>query len=482
MNRRAFLTTATAAAMRGADARPNILMLMTDSLRAECLGCYGNPVIRTPHLDALAGQGVRFTHTFSQHTVCMPTRATLMTGRYPNAHGVWANGVSLPKSEITLPMALSQAGYHTWMAGKLHLEAIPKRKLPADGNPYYGFQEYAVSDNDLKGPYLDFLRDKYPQLARAPRGPLPIEAQQSTWIADRTVSYLRSRRGASTPFFAYASFIDPRQNTYDPPAPYNRMYGWEQMPPPQRRAGELDNKPPVQKAASEHLRGKGLLPDERELRRIFTQYYGSVSFVDACIGRILKTLEEEGLAGNTIVVFTVDHGEMIGDHWLRLKGPWMYDLVTHVPMIWRWPEHFRTAVRQEFIEQVDLLPTMLDLVGVAHPAGVQGRSLGPMLAGSALGSWRDAVLIQDRDSSELEAHGMQARDMSLKTIRTREWKLVFYQGKPYGELYDLVKDPQEYVNLWDSAAHRSTRQDLIVRLLDLYAGAEDPLPARVSAY
>lgn len=502
LSRRQFLSaaaTAPLAAQDRAGARPpNILLMMTDSLRAECLGCYGNNVIKTPHLDALARQGVRFSHAITQHTVCMPTRSTLMTGRYPHVHGVWANGVPLAKSEITLPAALARAGYHTWMTGKLHLEPILKRRLPADGSMYYGFKEYAVSDNDLKGPYLDFVRQKDPRWLKQAAGEfdldtfserdrkkppiLPEELQQSTWIADRTIDFLHSRRNTAQPFFAFASFIDPRQTTYNPPEPYNRMYPWDQVPPPQRRAGELERKPPHQKRAAEHLQQVGLMPEERELREVFTQYYGSVSFVDANLGRILRALDEEHLAGNTIVIFTVDHGELIGDHWLRLKGPWMYDLVTRVPMIWRWPGRFRQGVREQFAAQVDLMPTVLDLATVACPAGVQGASLAPLLRGEEVSPWRDAVLTEDRDSSELAAHGMESRDLNVKAIRTKDWKLVVYQGKPYGELYDLRNDPKEFDNLWDDPARRATREELTARLLDLYVSTDNPLPERLAPY
>lgn len=250
---------------------------------------------------------------------------------------------------------------------------------------------------------------------------------------------------------------------------------------PRRKAGELDRKPPYERLASENLRKRGLLPEESVLRRVYAQYYGSVSFVDHNVGRILKAPDEEGLASNTVVVFTTDHGELVGDHWLRLKGPWMYDLVTHVPLIWRWPGRFRAgSAPEEFIEQVDLLPTILELAGApAHPAA-QGRSLRPLLEGSGAPRWREAVYTGDRDSSELPAHGIDDRGLVLKCIRTRDWKLTFFPGRPYGELFDLRHDPWEYDNLWDDPARRNIRQELFARLLHLYAATEDPLPERVA--
>lgn len=477
-------------------AKPNILLIMTDSLSAHNIGCYGNPVIRTPHLDALAGSGVRFRHCFSQHTVCMPTRCSLFTGRYPHVHGVWANGVPLRESEQTIAHHLSAAGYHTWMAGKLHFEPILKRQVPSRG-PYFGFQDYLVSDNDLEGPYLDYVRRRFPSLAEQVRtefalerfsgevkAPLvPVEAQQTTWIADQTIGYLRSRRGDSRPFFAYASFIDPRQTSYNPPAPFDRMYDPKDVLSPRRKAGELDRKPPYKRIASENLRKNGLLPNETTLRRIYTQYYGAVSFVDHNIGRILKALDEEGIAGNTVVIFTTDHGELVGDHWLRLKGPWMYDLVTHVPMIWRWPGRFVDGTEPaEFAEQVDLLPTLLDLAGAPPSLGAQGRSLRPMLEGKATTGWREAVLTEDRDSSELSAHGLESHHLHLKSIRTRDWRLTHFAGQPFGELFDLRNDPGEYDNLWDDPARRGIREELTARLLDLYVAMDDPLPPRLALY
>lgn len=476
--------------------RPNFLFLMTDSLAAHNIGCYGNPVIRTPNLDALAAGGVRFRHAFSQHTVCMPTRCSLFTGRYPHVHGVWANGVPLRHAERTIPELLGEAGYATWMAGKLHFEPILKRRVPVSG-PYYGFQRYFVSDNDLEGPYLDFIRSRFPGLTetvrmefelhgftgRAAKVEVPVEAQQSTWIANQAIAFLRSRRGADRPFFAFASFIDPRQTTYNPPAPFDRMYSPLDALSPRRKPGELDRLPPYKRIASENLRGRGLLPDEHVLRQIYSQYYGSVSFVDHSVGRILRTLEETGLSSNTVVIFTTDHGELVGDHWLRLKGPWMYDLVTQVPMIWRWPQHFAAGtVPGEFAEQVDVLPTILDLAGLPAHLGAQGRSLRPLLEGKQPPRWREAAFTEDRDSSELAAHGVHDRGLHLKSIRTPDWRLTFFQGKPYGELFDLRDDPGEYENLWDLPDRKRVRQDLTAALLDLYAAIEDPLPERLAHY
>jgi arylsulfatase len=458
---------------------------MTDSLRAECLGCYGNRIIRTPNIDRLASEGVRFSSCFTQHTVCMPTRATLFTGRYTRSHGVWANGVPLRRSEITLPQVLAEAGYHTWMAGKMHLEPHRQKHLPPAGAPYYGFREYLISDNIQVGQYLDFVDRQFPryaELIRKNQPGVPAEALQATWIADRTRDFLRSRRRQKGPFFAFCSMIDPKQPHYRSPTPFYNMYRWEDVPGPQREAGELNAKPPDKRRASERLKQRGLLPDPRELQQDIARYYGATSFVDWNVGRVLKTLEEERLADDTIVIFTTDHGEMIGDHWLRLKGPWMYDLVIHAPIIWRWPRHFGPGkVVEQFAEQVDLMPTLLEFAGVQAPGGLQGRSLAPLLEGRTVNSWREATLTEDRDSSELPAHGIEARDLSLKTIRTRNWKLTFYQGKPYGELFDLRNDPQEYDNLWADPARRRIRTELTQQLLDLLVATEDPLPKRIAS-
>lgn len=283
--------------------------------------------------------------------------------------------------------------------------------------------------------------------------------------------------GAARSMAAQRAESPRRPNCHSPP-PYETMYRWDQAPPPHRQPGELDRKPPHKKRASEHLRERGLLPDERELREVIARYYGSTSFVDSNAGRVVKTLEEENLANDAVVVFPVDHGEMIGDHWLRLKGPWMYDLVIQVPMIWRRPGRLAPALVDHFAEQVDLMPTVLALAGVAPPSGVPGRSLVPLLQRQRVPAWREATLTEDRDSSELPAHGMEARDLNLKTIRTRNWKLTFYQGKPYGELFDLKNDPREFENLWDDPARRKIRGELLERLLDLLVATEDPLPER----
>lgn len=463
---------------------PNILLISTDQQRYDMVGAAGNPAVSTPHLDRLAAQGALFENCYVQNPVCSPSRASLMTGTYVSTHGLYENGVDIAPDTRVFSKDLAEAGYDCGLVGKFHLHScFHGRTEPRldDGfrvfrwahDPYPGSSENA---------YHRWLRATRPELyerALGERGlfdSMPTEAHYSHWIAEETISYLRTDRRPEQPFFFVANFFDPHHG-FGAPQEYLDRYDGVELPAVNTREGELEDKPEIQRLTSEH-RGGGMPSyvehTEQQLDEVRRAYYAMVSLVDDEVGRILAALEEEGLAESTIVVFTSDHGELLGDHQLLRKGPFLYDCSVKVPLIVRWPGVVPAGLRrEELVQWVDLAPTFLEAAGIERPRSYQGASLLPLLRGEDA-QWRDWALSQYRSSGDPanpSAH--------LTMLRQDRFKLITHHGAPStsrqrtGELYDLESDPGELENLWDSAEHREVRLALAERMLDVLAGVED---------
>jgi arylsulfatase len=463
---------------------PNVLLICTDQQRFDALGAAGNPHIATPNLDRLAAEGVLFENCYVQNPVCAPSRATLMTGRYVSTHGLHANGVDIGPGAEMFTTLLADGGYDCGLVGKFHLGAcFAGRSEPRldDGfrvfrwahDPYPGSSENA---------YHRWLRAAHPDLyAQARAGAvgwdsLPTEAHYSRWIGDETIEFLRGGRQDGKPFFFVANFFDPHHGFGAPPE-YRERYDAAALPPRVGAEGELASKPPIFTAASKasyagHARGFVDHTDP-ELDEVRAAYYAMVTLVDDEVGRILDALDAEGLAEDTVVVFTSDHGEMLGDHQLLLKGPFHYDCAVRVPLVVRWPGRFAPARRTELVQWVDLAPTFLDLAGVAPSPRHQGASLRGLLTGGDT-AWRDWALCQYRDSGHSYDPPVHAT-----MLRHGRWKLVVHHGAPAstrartGELYDLESDPDELVNRWGDPGHRDVRVELQELLIDVLVGVED---------
>ncbi|MBT3268863.1 sulfatase-like hydrolase/transferase [Candidatus Poribacteria bacterium] len=503
-------------------ASPNILFITTDQQRADHLGCAGNPVLRTPHIDRLATEGTRFDRCHVNNPLCMPSRATMMTGRNPRSHGVWCNGVPLPSDETTVPALLTDAGYATALIGKAHFtpwgSEVPDEKGVTEHiaawnqqgvgrgwhGPYYGFQhvDLALGHGNAAGHYRHWLEDEHPDALHAfgrdaalepPTGTpqawksaLPVEAHSSTYVADRSVEYMRHRSQEDAPFFLWASFPDPH-HPYSPPAPYCDMYAPDEVALPTRQDARTDGAPNELLDKPPHylgdyfstIRTDGSGPHNRlseltddNLRETIALTYGMMALVDDSIGRMWAAMDELGLWENTLVVYCSDHGDLMGDHWLMNKGPFHYDGLLRVPCLARAPGGRGTAGQtvDSFAQLIDLPMTFLDYASVEPAFGMQGRSLRRAVEGSDDDA-PDAILVEN-SSGELP-------HLMLKTVQTREWKMTVYAGQEYGELYDLRNDPHEFRNLWRSAEHGGTRAELRALLLDLLVGSEDRLPRRL---
>lgn len=478
---------------------------MADQLRYDALGCYGNSQIHTPNIDSIALTGATFDSHYVQNPVCSPSRCTLITGRYPKNHGTRDNGVPLRDQEVTIAQMLQDQGYRTAAIGKMHLttQIVPKEREEEDWPAnLYGFDITQTSCDTKTGEYLDWLKEVSPEnyaivkrqgekkmqedcasaadkdLSGPPQVyPSDVDPKyhQTNWIAKKTIELIEAED--EKPFFAMCSFVDPH-HPFDPPVPYATMYDPDTLASPNYVEGELDDKPPH---FLRHRTGNGFsnekydyrLLSDRVWKEVKAAYYGMVTLIDDAVGDILKALKDAGKDQDTIVLFTTDHGELLGDHGLLFKGPFMYDCLIKAPMVMKWPNVIPQGSRfQAITEHVDVVPTLLDLVGARPALGVQGQSMAPILRGD-LGAGKSCAM------TEFKCYDW---GLDVKTIVTRDYKLTYYAGQCYGELYDRLADPNERTNLWDAEDYAVIRQDMIRKLLDRVIQTEDTLPLRIARF
>lgn len=455
IHRRDFLRSAAVAALpRGAapaGGRPNILLLMSDQHRGECLGADGNAVIRTPNLDRLAAAGVRFRCAYSSTPTCTPARAALLTGMSPWSHGMLGYGKVAEHYPVELPRLVRDAGYYTTGIGKMHW--TPQRAL-------HGFHRTILDESGreespgFRSDYRSWLFSEAPEANPEPTGidwngyaakpfPLPERLHPTAWVAETAIHFLRDYRRAE-PWFLKVSFERPH-SPYDPPPRWLDRYADAPLPP--ARAGRW---------ADKYRPGDRGIPDPwhgdfgpEAVRRARQGYYGSVSFVDEQIGRILETLDARGWLRNTLIFFLADHGDMLGDQYLWRKG-YAYQPAARIPMLLHWPEGLDQARTGQTIarpvEIRDVLPTLLDAAGAALPPAVEGRSL-LALARRPDGDWRPWI--------DLEHDIVYSPENHWNALTDGAWKYIFHAYSGQEQLFDLAKDPYELSDLAGDAAFAS---------------------------
>jgi len=464
----------------------NVVLFITDGHRADMLGCAGNDLACTPNIDALADVGVVCRNAFCSHSVCMPTRATIFTGRYPHVHGVWANGVALSTTELTLPQVLRESGWATCASGKVHfepLQAYPDYISPRiEGpEPYYGFDEVHLSENSIGQEYLDYVELHCPQWldnARNRRGTVPPEHHELQWITTQAREFVTDRAAAGQPFFCVCSFHELSPPCFAPDG-YAGRCDPGAVTVPVLDDDDLARRPPFYRQCYEGYVRHGKQPDEHSLRRAIASCHDQLAFIDVQFGRVITALHETGVWDDTLVLFAADHGLSLNDHFQWRHGPFLFDEVIRVPMIWHVPGMTGVPGTVDgLVESVDIMPTVLDFCGVPCPSGVQGRSLLPLLGGDPGAVGRESVLVQERCAPDLAARGVAPETVNLVGVRTEDWKLIVCQGTPHGELYDLREDPGEFRNLWNDPGHKRIQTELTDLLSTQFTGARDPLPDR----
>ncbi|MCL5743902.1 MAG: sulfatase-like hydrolase/transferase [Acidobacteria bacterium] len=452
---------------------PNILLLMTDQQRPDSLGCYGSKVAITPHIDRLANQGVRFENCYVQNPLCCPSRYSMLTGRYPHSHGVRSNWYAPRPGETSFGHQLSRAGYNTALIGKMHF--TPWHDLFGFGGRIIAEAKFAVNCPD---DYERFLRKhgfsrrqlydlnsaEYIRNATAVKSKLPQELHIDSFVGRSICEYLASVR---EPFCLMASFLSPH-NPYDPPKPYDELFLKAQFPPRNMYPGEVEEKP---KEAYHYINRRlgwphktdQLTPEQLQITKAY--YYSTCTLVDDWVGRVMDVLKRRGLDRNTIVLYTSDHGDLLGDHGLIYKQCF-YEQSVKVPLIVHAPGRFAPRVVDAPVEGVDIFNTVCDLARAWPGRGRQGKRLVPLLDGRAGYIHREAVFSENHFG---------------RMVRHGQYKMVYYPGRPYGELYDLAEDPDESRNLWSKLEGSEIKRRLKDLLLDWAFTSEDEMPLPVRA-
>jgi len=500
--------------------RPNFLYLITDQQRSDWLSCYGHPVVKTPHIDSLARTGSRFTDFHVASPVCMPNRASLMTGRMPTLHGLRYNGCHLPPTANTFVEVLRQSGYRTAAMGKSHLQPFTNeaaRHLPdppglenriveeawqqnSDASiedtanydndepfqvqtPYFGFEHMELSSHhgDQCGAhYRQWFRaqrkdwqalwdeqNEIPHNYSCPqayRTPVPEELYPSSWIADRAIDYLDNQKQSDSPFFAFVSFPDPH-HPFNPPGKYWDMYSPEDFDISLPFDAHQNPPPPLQwmeqnfrEGGKQFTKQTAMRVGDQQLREAMALTAGMITMIDDQIGRIIDTLKANGQYDNTVIIFNSDHGDYMGDFGLLLKGSLPFRSITQVPMIWSDPANRNEQTVDALASTIDIAPSILERAGLTPYRGVQGQSF---IESFNNNTHRDELLIEFNDGSAKLGFESPAR---VRTLRTKSWRFSMYAGEDWGELYNLKTDPNESHNLWDSDEHRGIRGDLAMRL------------------
>lgn len=481
-SRRTFLQASTLSATPVATGM-NVLVIMFDQWRFDCLGANGNGLIRTPNLDKLAGRSARFTNTFVQAPVCVPSRISYFTGRYPHCHKNRVNYTPYRGAEPLLQALLQKAGYKTGAVGKLHYWPGTNAHARSTGFDFVQLDD-GIPRTDKFSDYVAWRRRNDPQAQLVHynetekwtgnpfRAKIERQYTPTAWTGMETRRMLRELAGGAAPFFLFSSFFKPHA-PYTVPAPFDAMYSDVEIPLP--RQVDMDYirslPAPVQRMI---LRFKPEYQTDRGLLQwMWRSYYAGVTMLDEEVGLILDELEKTGKAGNTAVLVLSDHGDQMLEHGLFGKNVFFEDSV-RVPMLMRVPGRMEGGVRTELVEAIDVMPTILELCGVAVPETVQGRSL--LRAGA-----REMVFCENIMPEVITNGGTGypwvpgkgidgIRHPDAKMVRTGRWKLNYYPGNG-GELYDLENDPGEWRNLYGSEPGRVA--DLKGALLDWLATADE---------
>jgi arylsulfatase A-like enzyme len=466
--------------------RPHVLVIMADQFRWDCLGAAGNGQVKTPHLDRLARDGVRFPRAYCPLPVCTPARYSLLSGLYVHQHGGWTNRCTLARELDTFPRALRRAGYRTHAVGKMHC------------TPTYldvGFERMELAEQNGQGRYdddyhrelmanglvpstdlIDQEREwreaapaSYWETFGAERSNLPEEWHSTTWIGDRAVRAIegwseQSGSGetheAEQPQLLMASFVKPH-HPFDPPAPWDAMYdpaaldvlpGWTDAPPPEDVAVNA-----------------GYFPHERltkeTLQHVMAHYYATISQLDHHVGRMLAALDRQGLYERTLIVFTADHGEYLGYHHLLLKGGQMYEPLARVPLLLKLPgaaSASRGEVRETLVSTVDVAPTVLRAVGLEPSPDMRGLDLADP------GSAREYVFAETQRGAAY-------------LVRSERHKLLLHRESSRTRFYDMERDPYELHDLSgepEAALLLREHQDALARWM-LF---ESPTPVRLDEH
>jgi arylsulfatase A-like enzyme len=495
--------------------KPNFLYIMVDQLRADWLGCYGHSVVKTPNIDAIAAEGTRFDEFHVATPVCMPNRASFMTGRMPSVHGLRYNGCLLSERANTFVDVLKAGGYATATIGKSHLQPftdfeaekqggdlqgpIEEAWKPEPGDygreepgryededqfnfptPYYGFDhvDMVTGHGDRAGGhYRQWFRKKHPNwrelvdpenelpheysCPQAYRTPIPSDSYPTAYIGESAKRYLEGQKGTDQPFFAFVSFADPH-HPFNPPGKYWNMYDPDDFDLPTRFEDCQSPPPPLMDARKTFEAGLGqktpqtaFMTSDREVREAMALTAGMITMIDDVVGEMIQTLKDTCQYENTVIVFNADHGDYMGDFNMLLKGAWALRSINRVPMIWSDPASRKARSSPALASTIDISATILERAGLDPYFGIQGTSFLACVDGD--NKHQDSLLIEYNDGLTRMGFDRPAR---VRSIVTADWQMSVYNGQNWGELYDLKNDQLQTNNLWDSSQYTDIRAEL----------------------
>lgn len=429
--------------------RPNILLILPDQMRASAMGCDGNAQVKTPNIDRLAAEGVHFKRTYANVPVCCPARSILLTGTYPHINGMVANDLRLREEQVTLAEILKQSGYRTGFIGKWHLDGGPRDPgFVPPGPRRQGFDFWAAYECHHRHFQPTYFRDT-PQM-------ITVRKFEPEASCDFAVEFLQSQP-KDQPFFLTVQ-MGPPHDPYGAPEQYARQYIPERIiPPPNWQPGSERRQAP----AGNRPVGASFVPQVPPggLEEI-AAYYAAITAVDDQVGRLIKTLADEGMDENTIVLFTSDHGDMLGSHGMRRKRK-PHDESARVPGIIRWPAGVKKGAEVETLfSHIDMPPTLLSLAGLPVPENMQGADLSRVARGESTDG-PDAVLLQifvpfNPDQISKPWRGIVTTRYTYARFEDAAWVL-----------FDRQKDPHEMDNLVGKPAHAQLQQELDAKLAAL---------------
>ena len=412
-------------------------------------------------IDRLVREGVAFTHAYCQSPICTPSRSSFMTGMYPSRlHNTRNGNEAFPNSPPLITKLIADGGYRCGMVGKFHLQSSGHRTEPRldDGFSYWKFS-HAPRDDWAEGHhYADWVRAHGSDLdtLRHSEDRVPPELHQTTWASECALEFL-DQQEKGQPWLLNINVYDPHP-PFIPPRAYADQFDPAEMPGPHFQQSDLQQQA---KLRAVDFQDDIRTPLEHDAFRRQACYYAMIAQIDDQLGRLLDYLDRQGIREDTVVIFTSDHGEALGDHGLMFKGCRFYEGLVRVPLIFHCPNRLQSGLQSDaLVELTDLSATLIELAGLQQPAYMQGKTLMPQLIGQADSSQhRDFVRCEYFDA--LDPHFTGGTGTFATMYRNRQYKLSMYHDHDLGELYDLEEDPWEHQDLWDSPAHQTIKNDLI---------------------
>lgn len=480
--------------------KPNVILITSDQQRKGALEVYGNNLIQTPSLNSLAEDGIVFDRAYIPHPTCTPSRASILTGQYASKHGAYTIGTGLSEDALKLTDILTDNGYTTYAVGKMHFRPVstegefesPPNILDeqfwkAFDGPFFGFQHvqllnrHTTESLSCREHYGIWLKEKglsEEDLSRyfnnqfIGKWELPRDLHPSVFVSEKSLDFLEEHRKIrkDKPFFMWMSFQDPH-NPHVVPAPYDTLVDPMKVKYKKYIEGEFDNKPPIY----QELYDKGMggihfsdgigvpcassaKPEKEDTwRKSIAIHHGMVQLMDEEIGKVINYLKDNDLYDNTIIIFTTDHGDYLGNHGFRGKGFPSFEEAYNIPFVIKSIENKNSGIRSSAIIGIlDIAPTILDLIGISIPSEMDGISQKALILGET-DKIRSSFIIENRAVE---------KGFYQKMIVSDRYKAVYYYGQEYGELYDLLADPDQYNNLWDKEEFLDLKKDMLFQLFE----------------